>query len=78
MVKRKALMESISSNLHSFLKKINKNLSLPSKKFLTDAMIACFFDSVCFIGHPFQNGLDLRFVDIQIITVERVTFILSK
>jgi len=39
---------------------------------------ALFFGSVCFIGHPFQNGLDLRFVDIQIITVERVTFILSK
>jgi len=39
MVKRKALMESISSNLHSFLKKINKNLSLPSKKFLRDALI---------------------------------------
>jgi len=39
MLKRKALMESISSNLHNFLKKINKNLSLPSRKFLRDAMI---------------------------------------
>jgi len=39
MLKRKALMESISSNLHSFLEKINKNLSLPSKKFLRDALI---------------------------------------
>lgn len=39
MLKRKALMESISSNLHSFLKIINKNLSLPSKKFLRDALI---------------------------------------
>jgi len=39
MLKRKALMESISSNLHSFLKKIGKNLSLPSKKFLRDSLI---------------------------------------
>ena len=40
MVKIQSLMESLSSNLHSFLKKINKNLSLPNKKFLRDAMIA--------------------------------------
>jgi hypothetical protein len=40
MLKRKAPMESISSSLHSFLKKINKNLSLPNKKFLRDALIA--------------------------------------
>ena len=39
MVKRKALMESISSNLHSFLKKTGKNLSLPDKRFLRDALI---------------------------------------
>lgn len=39
MVKRKALMESLSSNLHSFLKKTNQNLSLPDKKFLRDALI---------------------------------------
>jgi len=39
MLKRKALMESISSNLHSFLKKINKNLSLPDKKFLRDGLV---------------------------------------
>lgn len=39
MVKIQALMESLSSNLHGFLKKINKNLSLPNKKFLRDAMI---------------------------------------
>jgi len=32
-------MESISSNLHSFLKKTSKNLSLPEKKFLRDALI---------------------------------------
>jgi len=34
MLKRKALMESISSNLHSYLKKIGNNLSVPNKKFL--------------------------------------------
>jgi hypothetical protein len=39
MLKRTALMESISSNLHSFLKNIGKNLSLPDKKFLRDAAI---------------------------------------
>ncbi|MHC4648716.1 MAG: hypothetical protein ACYTBJ_24940 [Planctomycetota bacterium] len=39
MLKRKALMESVSSNLHSFLKNIGKNLSLPDKKFLRDAVI---------------------------------------
>ena len=39
MLKRRALMESVSSNLHSFLKKIGKNLSLPDKKFLRDATI---------------------------------------
>ena len=39
MVKRKALMESLSSNLHSFLEKTNKNLSVPDKKFLRDGFI---------------------------------------
>ena len=39
MLKRKALMESIASNLHSFLKKIANNLSVPSKKFLRDSLI---------------------------------------
>jgi len=39
MLKRKALMESVSSNLQSFLKKIGKNLSLPDKKFLRDSII---------------------------------------
>ncbi len=39
MLKRKALMESISSNLHNFLKKTAKNLSLPDKKFLRDGFI---------------------------------------
>jgi len=39
MVKRHALMESVSSNLHGFLKQIGKNLSMPDKKFLRDAFI---------------------------------------
>jgi hypothetical protein len=39
MLKRKALMESVSSNLYSFLKNIGKNLSMPDKKFLRDAVI---------------------------------------
>jgi len=39
MVKRKALMESISSNLHGFLKNIANNLSVPDKKFLRDSLI---------------------------------------
>jgi hypothetical protein len=36
MVKRRALMESLSSNLHSFPEKTNQNLSVPDKKFLRD------------------------------------------
>jgi len=32
-------MESISSNLHGFLKKIANNLSVPDKKFLRDSLI---------------------------------------
>jgi len=39
MLNRKALMESISSNLHGFLKKIANNLSMPDKKFLRDSLI---------------------------------------
>jgi hypothetical protein len=39
MVKREALMESLSSNLNDFLKKIDKNLSLPNKKFLKDGIV---------------------------------------
>lgn len=39
MLKRKALMESISSNLHEFLKEIGNNLSVPDKKFLRDSII---------------------------------------
>ena len=39
MLKRRALMESISSNLHGFLKTIGNNLSVPDKKFLRDSLI---------------------------------------
>jgi len=39
MVKQFALMESLSSNLHVFLKKVSQNLSLPDKKFLRDALV---------------------------------------
>lgn len=39
MVKRKALMESLSANLHSFLKQTGKNLPLPDKKFLRDGLV---------------------------------------
>jgi hypothetical protein len=39
MIKREALMESLSSNLNDFLKETSKNLSLPSKKFLRDGFI---------------------------------------
>ena len=39
MVKPIALMESISSNLHSFLKKTGENLSLTDKKFLRDGLV---------------------------------------
>jgi len=46
MLKRKALMESISSNLHSFLKNTGKNLSLPNKKFLRDAINGNFDHNV--------------------------------
>ena len=38
MLKRRALMESISSNLHCFLKRIGHNLSVPDKKFLRDGL----------------------------------------
>ena len=39
MLKRKALMESISSDLNGFLKKIVHNLSVPDKKFLHNCLI---------------------------------------
>jgi hypothetical protein len=58
MLKRKALMESISSNLHGFLKKIGKNLSLPDKKFLRDATIGllrCGKPIVCQMARQFPT-----------------------
>ena len=58
MLKRKALMESISSNLHSFLKKIGNNLSLPDKKFLRDSLIGllrCGEPIVCQMARHLTN-----------------------
>jgi len=39
MLKGKALMELLSSNLLDVHKKVNKDLSLPSKKFQRNALI---------------------------------------
>ena len=58
MLKRKALMESISSNLHNFLKKIGKNLSVPDKKFLRDSLIGlirCGRPIVCQMARQLPN-----------------------
>jgi hypothetical protein len=58
MLKRKALMESISSNLHNFLKKIDKNLSVPDKKFLRDGLIGlirCGKPIVCQMARHLPN-----------------------
>ena len=58
MLKRKALMESISSNLHGFLKKIAKNLSVPDKKFLRDSFISlirCGKPVVCQMARRMPN-----------------------
>ena len=58
MLKRKALIESISSNLHSFLKKIGNNLSLPDKKFLRDSTIGllrCGKPIVCQMARHLPN-----------------------
>ena len=58
MLKRKALMESISSNLHNFLKKISKNLSVPEKKFLQDSfigLIRCGKPIVCQMARHLPN-----------------------
>lgn len=58
MLKRKALMESVSSNLQSFLKKIGKNLSLPDKKFLRDSIIGllrCNKPIVCQMARHLPN-----------------------
>jgi hypothetical protein len=58
MLKRIALMESISSNLHNFLKIIGKNLSVPDKKFLRDALIGlirCGQPIVCQMARHLPN-----------------------
>jgi hypothetical protein len=58
MLKRKALMESISSNLHNFLKKIGNNLSVPDKKFLRDSLVGllrCGKPIVCQMARHLPN-----------------------
>ena len=58
MLKRIVLMDSISSNLLSFLKRIGKNLSLPDKKFLQDAIIGllrCGRPIVCQMARHLPN-----------------------
>jgi hypothetical protein len=58
MLKRKALMESISSNLHNFLKIIGNNLSVPDKKFLRDGtigLIRCGKPVVCQMARHLPN-----------------------
>jgi hypothetical protein len=58
MLKRKALMESLSSNLHNFLKKTGKNLSVPDKKFLRDSLIGlirCGKPIVCQMARQLPN-----------------------
>jgi hypothetical protein len=58
MLKRKALMESISSNLHSYLKKIGNNLSVPNKKFLRDSLVGlirCGKPIVCQMARHLPN-----------------------
>ena len=58
MLKRKALIESISSNLHDFLKKIGSNLSVPDKKFLRDGLVGlirCGKPIVCQMARQLPN-----------------------
>ena len=58
MLKRTALLESISSNLHNFLKKIAQNLSVPDKKFLRDGLIGlirCGKPIVCQMARHLPN-----------------------
>ena len=58
MLKRKAIMESISSNLHNYLKKIGNNLSVPDKKFLRDSLIGlikCGEPIVCQMARHVPN-----------------------
>lgn len=58
MLKRKALMESISSNLHNYLKKIGNNLPVPDKKFLRDSLVGlirCGEPIVCQMARHLPN-----------------------
>ena len=58
MLKHKALMESISSNLHNFLKIVGNNLSVPDKKFLRDStigLIRCGKPVVCQMARHLPN-----------------------
>ena len=58
MLKRRALMESISSNLHGFLKITANNLSVPDKKFLRDSLIGllrCGRPIVCQMARQLPN-----------------------
>jgi hypothetical protein len=58
MLKRIALMESISSNLHNFLKIIGKNVSVPDKKFLRDGitgLLRCGKPVVCQMARHLPN-----------------------
>jgi len=58
MLKRIALMESISSNLHNFLKEISNNLSVPDKKLLPDSLIGllrCGKPIVCQMARHLPN-----------------------
>jgi hypothetical protein len=58
MLKRVALMDSISSNLNDFLKKITNNLPLPDKKFLQDSLIGlirCGKPIVCQMARHLPN-----------------------
>jgi hypothetical protein len=51
-------MESLSSNLHDFLKKVGENLSLPDKKFLRDTLIGLIRSDqpiVCQMAHQLPN-----------------------
>ena len=58
MLKQRALMELISSNLHGFLKTIGNNLSVPDKKFLRDSLIGllrCGKPVVCQMARQLPN-----------------------
>jgi len=60
MVKQTALMESLSSNLHNFLKQIGKNLSLPDRKFLRDALVGLLRAGRPVVSHMARRLPDQR------------------